>query len=157
MLYSKNGSIPKPQTDGTEGWIEVPEPPVAGDGQEVVWWYPPGWVVRPVCPNEAGMAYNWSQSNQEWVATPAPVTDLPTDTVQIDSGTGITNIDSVLFSGDNSAETASATFSTAAVSADITLDLGSGVFGSAESTAGTASAMAASADITLDLGSAQPQ
>ena len=81
MLYSKNGSIPKPQTDGTEGWIEVPEPPVAGDGQEVVWWYPPGWVVRPVCPNEAGMAYNWSQSNQEWVATPVPVEEIALTTL----------------------------------------------------------------------------
>ena len=119
MLYSKNGSIPKPETDGTEGWIEVPEPPVAAEGQEVVWWYPPGWVVRPVCPNEPGMAYNWSQSTQEWVATPVEV-------VEITEGITDTNIDSIVFgSGDNSAETSSATFSTAAMSADITLDLGS--------------------------------
>ena len=72
MLYSKLGSIPKPETDGTEGWIEVPEPPVAGDGEEVVWWFPPGWVVRPVCPNEPGMDYNWSQSEVKWTATPDP-------------------------------------------------------------------------------------
>ncbi len=70
MLYSKNGSIPKPQTDGTEGWIEVEVAPTPGEGQEVVWWFPPGWVVRPVCPNESGMAYNWSQSEQKWVGTP---------------------------------------------------------------------------------------
>ena len=70
MLYSKNGSIPKPQTDGTEGWIEIEEAPTPGEGQEVVWWFPPGWVVRPVCPSEPGMTYNWSQSEQRWVSTP---------------------------------------------------------------------------------------
>jgi hypothetical protein len=70
MLYSKNGSIPKPQTDGTEGWIEVTDKPTAPEGHEVVWWYPPGWVVRPACPNAPGMSYNWSQSEQKWVASP---------------------------------------------------------------------------------------
>lgn len=73
MLYSKNGSIPKPQTDGTEGWIEVPEPPTAADGQEVVWWFPPGWVVRPVKPaDEAGFVWNWSQSSEAWVKSVLP-------------------------------------------------------------------------------------
>ena len=68
MLYSKNGSIPKPQTDGTEGWIEVEEAPVAGDGQEVVWWFPPGWVVRPIKPaEEEGFVWDWSQSEEKWV------------------------------------------------------------------------------------------
>ena len=69
-LYSKNGSVPKTDTDGTEGWVEVPLPPTPGPGEELVWWSPPGWVVRPVCPNEAGMTYNWSQSEQKWVASP---------------------------------------------------------------------------------------
>ena len=68
MLYSKNGSIPKTQTDDTDGWIEVDEPPVAADGQEVVWWFPPGWVVRPVQPaDEEGFKWSWSQSSEQWV------------------------------------------------------------------------------------------
>lgn len=66
-LYSKLGSYPKPETDGTDGWIEVPEPPVAGEGEEVVWWFPPGWVVRPVKPVRSGYEYNWSQSEGRWV------------------------------------------------------------------------------------------
>ena len=33
MLFSKNGSIPKPETDNTEGWVEVP--PIA-----------PQWMLR---------------------------------------------------------------------------------------------------------------
>lgn len=68
MLYSKNGSIPKPQTDGTEGWVEVEEPPVAPDGSfEVVWWSPPGWVVRPNKPIKEGSDFSWSQSEERWV------------------------------------------------------------------------------------------
>ena len=64
MLYSKNGSIPKPETDGTSGWVEVPEPPIAPEGKEVVWWCPPGWVVRDPQP---GPNFSWSQSEERWV------------------------------------------------------------------------------------------
>jgi len=66
MLYSKLGSIPKPETDGTEGWIEVPEAPAAPEGKEVVWWFPPGWVIRD--PKPEGN-WNWSQSEERWVET----------------------------------------------------------------------------------------
>ena len=79
MLYSKNGSIPKTETDGTEGWVEVPEPPVAPEGMEVVWWCPPGWVVRPIKPVKEGFDYNWSQSEEKWVeyALPSVLTEEP--------------------------------------------------------------------------------
>lgn len=65
-LYSKNGSIPYPTKDETEGWIEVEEAPIAGEGEEVVWWYPPGWIVRPVQPVKEGYKYSWSQSEGKW-------------------------------------------------------------------------------------------
>ena len=74
MLYSKNGSIPKPETDGTEGWIEVPDAPECPAGKEVVWWYPPGWVIRDPAP---GADYSWSQSEERWVQY-VP-TELPTE------------------------------------------------------------------------------
>lgn len=68
MLYSKNGSIPKPETDGTEGWIEVPDMPVAPEGKEVVWWYPPGWVIRDPKPAATATSdWSWSQSEEKWV------------------------------------------------------------------------------------------
>lgn len=68
MLYSKNGSIPKPETDGTDGWVEVPEPPVAPAGKEVVWWCPPGWVVRDLKPADTETTeWSWSQSEERWV------------------------------------------------------------------------------------------
>ena len=67
MLYSKNGSIPKPETDGTDGWIEVPDMPKAPEGKEVVWWYPPGWVIRdPMPPTREGYVWKWSQTHEEW-------------------------------------------------------------------------------------------
>lgn len=79
MLYSKNGSIPKDHMSGDkEGWVEVSDPPVAPEGKEVVWWYPPGWVVRPLKPaSNEGKEWNWSQSEQKWVEHTLPsVIDL---------------------------------------------------------------------------------
>lgn len=66
MLYSKNGSIPYPTKDDTEGWIEVEEAPIAPEGKEVVWWFPPGWVVRDPMPVREGYKYSWSQSEGAW-------------------------------------------------------------------------------------------
>lgn len=63
-MYSKNGSIPKPETDGTDGWIEVTDAPEVPAGKEVVWWYPPGWVIRD--PKPVGN-WSWSQSQEQWV------------------------------------------------------------------------------------------
>jgi hypothetical protein len=80
MLYSKNGSIPKPETDGTEGWIEVPDAPEASEGKEVVWWYPPGWVVRDTKPEGN---WSWSQSQEQWVEyTVQEVTQIDTITTE---------------------------------------------------------------------------
>jgi len=77
MLYSKLGSVPKTETDGTEGWIEVGYPPnPVADGYEVVWWSPPGWVVRPVKPEGN---WSWSQSTEQWVEYTI------TDTIQVDT------------------------------------------------------------------------
>lgn len=77
MLYSKNGSIPKPETDGTDGWIEVPDAPECPEGKEVVWWYPPGWVIRD--PRPAG-DWSWSQLEERWVeyTPPQEITELET-------------------------------------------------------------------------------
>lgn len=83
MLYSKLGSIPKTETDGTEGWIEVGYPPnPVADGYEVVWWSPPGWVVRPVKPEGN---WSWSQSTEQWVEYTIETIDVQTtstDTIQ---------------------------------------------------------------------------
>jgi hypothetical protein len=94
MLYSKNGSIPYDFTDGTEGWIEVPDMPIAPEGKEVVWWYPPGWVIRDPAPGED---YAWNQTTETWVkimpqiATPtiAPLTSEPISAITSDQISGL--------------------------------------------------------------------
>ena len=95
-MYSKNGSIPKPETDGTEGWIEVPDAPEAPDGKEVVWWYPPGWVIRDPKPEEReGYKWSWSQSSEQWVEYALPQ-DLTTEEIVTLASTDV----SALVSGD---------------------------------------------------------
>jgi hypothetical protein len=67
MLYTKNGSIPKPETDGTEGWIEVEMPPEAPEGKEVVWlnWQ---WVVRDPKPvDREGYRWKWNHDGYQWI------------------------------------------------------------------------------------------
>jgi hypothetical protein len=85
-MFSKNGSIPKAETDGTEGWIEVPDAPIAPEGKEVVWWYPPGWVIRD--PKPEGN-WSWSQSEERWVEyTVQEIVDIPAlESVQVDAVT----------------------------------------------------------------------
>lgn len=67
QYYTKNGSIPTTEKDDSEGWFAAPDKPTAPEGSEVVWWYPPGWVIRPVMPVKAGFKYSWSQSESKWV------------------------------------------------------------------------------------------
>ena len=82
MLYTKNGSIPKPETDGTEGWIEVSDAPEAPEGKEVVWWFPPGWVIRDPKPAEReGYKWSWSQSEERWIEYQLPQDILSEQTI----------------------------------------------------------------------------
>jgi hypothetical protein len=85
-MYSKNGSIPKPETDGTEGWIEVPNAPEAPEGKEVIWWYPPGWVIRD--PKPVGN-WSWSQSQEQWVE----IVQI-TEQIQVITSESISSLDS---------------------------------------------------------------
>ena len=45
------------------------------EGKEVVWWYPPGWVIRD--PKPEGN-WSWSQSQEQWVeyTVPQEITEL---------------------------------------------------------------------------------
>lgn len=81
-MYSKNGSIPKPETDGTDGWIEVPDAPEVPAGKELVWWYPPGWVIRD--PKPAGN-WSWSQSEERWVEIVLPDITVTTEIASLES------------------------------------------------------------------------
>jgi hypothetical protein len=67
MPFIKDGSNPLPQTDGTDGWVEVPAaPPVTGN-QEMVWWNPPGWVIRDPMPAPDPLGiWKWDQNKGSW-------------------------------------------------------------------------------------------
>jgi len=98
MLYSKNGSIPKPETDGTDGWIEVPDAPECPAGKEVVWWYPPGWIIRDPKP---WADCSWSQSEGRWVefSLPQEISELTTTDLQTITSSEVQALTSEQISG----------------------------------------------------------
>ncbi len=66
-MWTKNGSIPQFDTDGTEGWLEVPDTPIAPEGKEVVWlnWE---WVVRDPKPvDREGYRWKWNHDQMQWI------------------------------------------------------------------------------------------
>lgn len=88
MLYTKNGSIPQPETDGTEGWIPAPDKPDCPEGKQVVWlnWE---WVVRDPKPEDRpGYQWNWNHSEKAWVEGAWPATAEVTDVIEIVDATG---------------------------------------------------------------------
>jgi len=68
MYWTKNGSIPSQETDGTEGWQQAPSPPTdIPEGKELVWlnWE---WIIRnPKPADRAGYQWNWQHDTRSWV------------------------------------------------------------------------------------------
>jgi hypothetical protein len=68
QYWTKNGSIPSTETDGTEGWQQAPSPPTdIPDGKELVWlnWE---WIVRDPKPaDRVGYQWNWNHADMAWV------------------------------------------------------------------------------------------
>lgn len=82
MLYTKFGSIPTSNTDGTDGWTPVEDPPEVPDGKEVVWWFPPGWVIRDIRPEPVeGHEWNWIQTEQKWILYQLPTLTPDTNVI----------------------------------------------------------------------------
>ena len=82
MLYTKLGSIPQPETDGTDGWIEVADKPECPEGKEVVWlnWE---WVVRDPKPQDReGYQWNWNHTDKTWVEGSWGVVGTPSEPVE---------------------------------------------------------------------------
>lgn len=95
MLFSKLGSIPKPETDGTEGWVEVPDAPEVPEGKELAW-LNGEWVVRDPKPEDRpGYQWNWAHEAQSWVeceypATAPEVVDPPVEPTEPTASASIT-------------------------------------------------------------------
>ena len=68
QYWTKHGSIPSTETDGTEGWQHAPSPPTdIPDGKELVWlnWE---WIIRDPKPaDRAGWQWNWQHEGKTWV------------------------------------------------------------------------------------------
>jgi len=68
QYWTKNGSIPSTETDGTEGWQQAPSPPTdIPNGKELVWlnWE---WLIRDPKPaDRAGWQWNWQHESRTWV------------------------------------------------------------------------------------------
>ena len=68
MYWTKNGSIPSQETDGTEGWQQAPAPPTEiPEGKHLVWlnWE---WIIRDPKPQDrAGYQWNWQHDTRSWV------------------------------------------------------------------------------------------
>jgi hypothetical protein len=68
QYWTKNGSIPSTETDGTEGWQPAPSPPTdIPDGKELVWlnWE---WIIRDPKPEDRpGYQWNWNHADRVWV------------------------------------------------------------------------------------------
>jgi hypothetical protein len=75
MYWTKNGSIPSQETDGTEGWQQAPEPPTEiPEGKELVWlnWE---WIIRDPKPQDReGYQWNWQHDTKSWVESAWPNT-----------------------------------------------------------------------------------
>ena len=71
QYWTKNGSIPCTETDGTEGWQQAPAPPAeVPEGKNLVWlnWE---WIIRDPKPQDReGYQWNWQHEGKMWVESP---------------------------------------------------------------------------------------
>ena len=68
MYWTKNGSIPSQETDGTEGWQQAPAPPAEVPANKEVVWLNWEWIIRDHKPaDRAGWQWNWNHADRAWV------------------------------------------------------------------------------------------
>ena len=68
QYWTKNGSIPNTETDGTEGWQPAPEPPADVPADKELVWLNWEWIIRDPKPaDRAGFQWNWNHADRAWV------------------------------------------------------------------------------------------
>lgn len=66
--WTKNGSIPSTEIDGTEGWQQAPSPPTDVPASKELVWLNWEWIVRDPKPvDRAGYQWNWQHEGKTWV------------------------------------------------------------------------------------------
>jgi hypothetical protein len=94
--WTKNGSIPSIETDGTEGWQQAPSPPTdIPDGKELVWlnWE---WIIRDPKPaDRAGYQWNWNHADRAWVESAwqtSPPEEIPITIPEVLTTSQVSNL-----------------------------------------------------------------
>ena len=68
QYWTKNGSIPSTETDGTEGWQQAPAPPAEVPADKELVWLNWEWIIRDPKPQDrAGYQWNWQHEGRMWV------------------------------------------------------------------------------------------
>jgi hypothetical protein len=68
QYWTKNGSIPSTETDGTEGWQPAPAPPAEVPADKELVWLNWEWLIRDPKPaDRAGYQWNWNHADRAWV------------------------------------------------------------------------------------------
>jgi hypothetical protein len=87
QYWTKNGSIPSTETDGTEGWQQAPAPPAeVPEGHEVIW-ASGAWRILTPKPTEPGtwrwyIGQGWVKRQEKVPSEEIPIT-IPVTTDQI--------------------------------------------------------------------------
>jgi hypothetical protein len=68
QYWTKNGSIPSTETDGTEGWQQAPAPPTEVPADKEVVWLNWEWIIRDPKPQDRAVyQWNWNHADRAWV------------------------------------------------------------------------------------------
>ena len=92
QYWTKNGSIPSTETDGTEGWQPAPEPPTDVPENHEVIWASGAWHVLTPKPSEPG-TWRW-YIGQGWVkrAEKALVEEIPITIPEVLTTSQVSNL-----------------------------------------------------------------
>ena len=92
QYWTKNGSIPSTETDGTEGWQPAPEPPTDVPENHEVIWASGAWHILTPKPTEPG-TWRW-YIGQGWVkrAEKALVEEIPITIPEVLTTSQVSNL-----------------------------------------------------------------
>jgi len=87
QYWTKNGSIPSTETDGTEGWQQAPAPPAEVPADKELVWLNWEWLIRDPKPQDrAGWQWNWQHEDKMWVECvwqTKPLEEIPVTLAEI--------------------------------------------------------------------------
>ena len=84
QYWTKNGSIPSTETDGTEGWQPAPEPPTDVPADKELVWLNWEWIIRDPKPaDRAGWQWNWNHADRAWVESAWSIQPITVEEISV--------------------------------------------------------------------------